>query len=391
MEQSTNYLNYSPQQLEIFKNDSRYTLNGFFNLKGYIEQIVGFNWRNRAFSLLIQAERNMGKSYGTWDFIEKEIWIKSNFQERIAYCRTNLTKLKSVKSFFNSKYSGKYLMTDTHIWKIELDENGKEIKEARIELGAVIGVMNEENWRSGEFANYKMIFWDEYNEALTLNGLFTHWVNLFKTIERMTPNVIAILVGNKISANNDILINLEIEPHENEDGEDYYEERPLNSLEPSIYFLNIGKNTFKHLEQEKKQANIWASCNNQTDKFMNGADYLNKKAEDVMLYRLNVLPTRKIKNYVSYRENIYEYGEFEKGYYFHIVYEMEDDYNILALDKLSYMSNPNSIKYCEDVDYRDLATMLSHKMKNRKLFFTSYEAKRDIGNFINAYSSFVNR
>lgn len=378
--------NYSQKQLKIFKNDKRYTENGFFNLKGYIEECVGEDWENKSFSMIIQAERNMGKSYGTWDFIEKEIWIKSNYTQRIAYLRTNATKLKSIKSFFNSKYAGKYLMTDTHIWKIELDDNGKEIREKRIELGAVIGVMNEENWRSGEFANYRLIFWDEYNENMMLDGIYEHWVNLFKTIERMSKNFIAILVGNKISANNDILVNLEIEVNEEDDDFDTLQTRPYNSDNPSIFFLNIGKKTFAHLSQEEKLANIWATFNTKTNTFLNEGGYLEKKSYNILFYS-RIQESATIKNYVVCSETLFEYGSFEKGFYFHKVEQAKPNYNIFALDIASSLSFPNSKKYMGMEDYVDFARLLANHAKNQKLFFTSYEAYRKIFSFIKNFST----
>lgn len=389
MKCSTKHLNkYTQEQLEYFKNNYPYTDNGFFSLKGYIEEVVGKDWKTKSFSMIIQALRNMGKSYGSWEFIEKEIWIASGYTERIAYLRTNLTKLKPVKSFFNSKYAGKYLMTDTHIWKIELDEQGKEIKENRIELGCVIGVMNEENWRSGEFANYRMIFWDEYNESHRYEGIFEHWVNLFKTIERMSPNFIALLVGNKINANNDILVNLEIElPDYTNQEDDYLITRKDANGEERIFFVDIAKSTFQHLGQEDKLANVWATFNDKTNAFMNEGAYLEQQSNDVLIYRTRILPTKQIKWYVAFGTDLFEYGTFERGAYFHKVQEAEYGYKILALDVLSTFYSRESRKLYDKTDYQDFAESLVIKAKNRQLFYSTFETKDKLERFIIKYSS----
>ena len=351
---------------------------------------MGPEWNNKSFSMIIQASRNMGKSYGTWDFIEKEIWIKSGFKERVAYCRTNLAKLKPVKSFFNSKYAGKYLMTDTHIWKITLDDQGKEIKEFRIELGVVVGVMNEENWRSGEFANYRMLFWDEYNETRTYKDVYIHFVNLFKTIERMTNNFIAILVGNKINANNDILVNLEIElPNHLEQTEDFLVVRKDQTGIDRIYFVDIADKTSEHLQQKTKSANVWASFNETTNAFLNEGSYLEKVSDNVLIYRTRILPTKKIKWYVSFGANIYEYGSFNRGVYFHKVSEYEPGYLILSLDVIGDMSDANARKFITKQDYIDFATSLSLMLKNNQLFFSSFETKTELEWFILKYVSLV--
>lgn len=384
-------MKYSAKLLKMFKENYPYTENGFFSLLGYIEECVGSNWREKSFSLIIQAIRNMGKSYGSWEFIENEIWIKSDFTERVAYLRTNLTKLKPVKSFFNSKYAGKYLMTDTHIWKIELDENGKEIREKRIELGAVIGVMNEENWRSGEFKNYRMVFWDEYNESSTQKDIYTHFVNLLKTIERMTPNFITLLVGNKINANNDILVNLEIElPDYKEQTEDYLIVRQDEEGNDRIYFVDIADKTFEHLNQKQKSANVWATFNEKTNAFLNEGGYLEYVPDNVLIYRTRILPTRTIKYYVSWGPEIYEYGTFERGVYFHKVREYTVGSLILSLDVLGDMYYADSKRMLYKQDYIDLATNLSLMIKNKQLYFSSFEAKEELERFILKYVSLVN-
>lgn len=380
-------MEYTTEQLKVFREDPRYTDNGFFNLKGYIEECVGLDWMFKSFSFIIQAERNMGKSYGTWDFIEKEIWIKSNFTQRVAYLRTNLTKLKPVKSFFNSKYQGKYIMTDTHIWKIELDEKGKEIKEKRIELGVVVGVMNEENWRSGEFANYRMIFWDEYNETTNYKDIFIHWVNLFKTIERMTPNLIAVLVGNKIRQSNDILVNLEIElPNHEEQTEDYLITRTDAYGVERIFFVDIAPNTFEHLAQKDKLANVWARFNETTNIFLNEGGYLEQTEDNVLIYRTRILPTRKIKWYVSYGDCIYEYGTFERGVYFHRVNIKEPGYKTISLNVLGHFRDSDSKALFGKEDYVELAQLLVNKSKHKQLFFTSYETREALEFFITHFA-----
>lgn len=379
---------YTKEQLEYFKNNFCYTDNGFFNLKGYIEEVVGANWRNKSFSFIIQAERNMGKSYGTWEFIEKEIWIKSNFTERIAYLRTNLTKLKPIKSFFNSKYKGRYLMTDTHIWKVEFDEQGKEIKENRIELGVVVGVMNEENWRSGEFSNYRLIFWDEYNEATQQDSIYEHWVNLFKTIERKQPNLIAILVGNKIDESNDILVNLEIElPDYIEQKDDYLIKVQDKKGEDRIYFIDISKDTFKHLDQDNQLANVWATFNEKTDIFLNKGGYLNRLTSDVLVYRKRIEPSKQIKYFVSFEDKVYEYGEFDRGVYFRDVREPEPGYKVLALDTLGGIMWTQARGLYDKRDYEDLAQSLAIKSKAKQLFYNTYETKRHLERFIIRHAS----
>lgn len=355
------------------ENQYKYNKDGFFNVKGYVEKIFGFNWRDLSFSLIMQAPRNMGKSYGIWDFIDKEIWEKSNFKDRIAYFRTNLEKISKIIKFFNSKYKGKYLMTKELIYKVFFDQNGKEIKEQRIEIGAVISIAGEENWRSGEFHNYKVLFWDEFNEEHKTTAIWKHWVNIMKTVERMT-DVKVFLVGNKIDGSNDILIKLEIEPVYTEPEDICYfitqEDSPHQ-----IAYLEIGTETFKHLNQEIRAANVWAKFDKETDNFLNGGGFLMKHHQDVLIYRKRILPTRTIKYYAQFGEYKLEYGTFEKGVYFHQIDEFPINANILAMDVLGNMRDKNARAFYSSTDYEDFCEMLSFHSKQRKLFYSSYEIK----------------
>lgn len=374
------------------RNHFAYNEDGFFNLKGYFNACIGPKWKNRSFSFIFQAPRNIGKSYGVWKFIEEEIWIKSNYEERIVYCRSNMSKLKAIKGFFNSKYAGKYLMTDTHIWKIEIDEeSGKELRFLRKELGVVAGVANQENWKSGEFANYRCVFWDEYNEAKAEHNMWENWITLFKTIERFNKPFWCILAGNKVDAGNDILMNLQIEESDYMDAdEDIVIERGIINGEPNIYFVDIHNSTFAHLNQREKQANIWASYNQDTNRHLNEGGYQRRGSVNVKGY-FKIFPTRKVIYYLGVGRGVYEYGNFDEGSYFHYLGEHPNlEFNnipILAFSAVSLLTTQNSSAFIDKQDYIDFAEMLVNKVNNNKLFYTSYASKEELENTISRFVS----
>lgn len=224
MEDYNKYLEQRHQEIQDnIKNgvDNRQTSNGYFNLDGYLE-LCDIDWTQDVFAMIINAPRNIGKSYGTWKWIEDNIWIPSNYTRTIAYLRTNLTKLKKTKDTFNNAYAGKYHMTDNSILKIEFDENGNQLHKSKWPIiGIVMGVANAENYRSGWFNNCGGIFWDEYNEE-TARGLWDNWINLWKTIKRMNSPFFTLLVGNKNDPDNDILIHLEVDLAKEDEGEDLF-------------------------------------------------------------------------------------------------------------------------------------------------------------------------
>lgn len=366
--------------MKFDKKHYAYNSEGYFSLKGYINEVVGKDWNKRSFSMIIQAERNIGKSYGTWEFIADEIWEKSNYTEKVAYLRTNLEKVKNFISFFNAKFKGKYMIIGNMIYRVFFDDLGKEIKSQRIELGVVASLSSEENWRSGEFKNYRLIFWDEFNEENKVSRVFKKVINLFKTIERFQSNIIFLLMGNKIDGNNDILVKLEIEPDFSQPEDFCIEIEPpyvdeLTNDRHRIYYVEIGSNTFKHLNQSNQGANIWAQFDRESNNFLNKGGYLNRHVNDVLIYRTRIAPTAQVKYYLSYGEFKFEYGTFERGIYFHEIPEIPQNAKCIALDVLGSMRFKDSKKYNDLQDYKEFAEMLSAKSKRKELFFTTFETK----------------
>lgn len=369
------------------KNDVRYNKDGYFNLTGYMS-LCDKDWENKDISFIFNAGRNMGKSYGTWEHIEKEIWEKYNYQKRIVYLRTNLTKLKKARESFNAKYNGKYYMSENKIYKVEYDEDGKELKANRLEIGSVCGVNNAENYKSGWFENYCCIFWDEYNEECNDIGLWKKWIDLFKTIKRNNTPFLCLLIGNKVDGDNDILVNLRIDLEEiDSDGSnDYHIEKRGN-----IHFIDIGNDTFKHLGQEQDMVNIWASYDKKTDRYLNGGGYLNKRSGDVLIYDYKIEPTKEIKFYIAYADYLFEYGTFERGIYFHMIEydEKLPGYKTLALNNLADMRFDDAVKYYDENDYKDFATLLKIKSKNKQLYYSTNEAKQILDNYIITITSLI--
>lgn len=364
--------------------DLRFNEKGFFNLDGYLS-LCDKDWRKHDISAIINAPRNIGKSYNTWEFIVKEIWEKSNHTQRIVYLRTNLTKLRTAREDFNSKYRGRYYMSETKIYKIFLDDDGKELKEQRVEVGSVCGVANAENYKSARFENYVAIFWDEYNELTNVVGIWNKWIDLFKTIKRFNTPFLCLLVGNKVNANNDILVHLEIELPKVDTGDDIHIYRKGN-----IHFIDISIETFNHLKQEEDMVNVWASYDDVTNAFLNEGGYIIDVASDVLVYRTRILPTKRIKYYLSYGEYKFEYGIFNNDcVYFHLVREPEPNYKVFALDVLGSMRSKEAKVFLDEDSYNDFAEYLSSKAKNKKLYYSSFDAKTILEPYIIRLTSLV--
>lgn len=364
--------NWINQQIKD-KKDLRMFDNGFFNLDGYLIAL-GIDWTKTSFSLIMNAPRDIGKSYGVWKWVEDNIWIPSNYTLKIAYLRTNMVKLKSIRESFNNVYKNKYYMSEYRIFKLALDSEGNILPRNKwTEIGAILGVNNFINYKSSWFNNYAGIFWDEYNE-IRQQGLWNQWIDLFKTIKRKAEPFFVFLVGNKMDGDSDILINLEIDLPTIDNGEDY-----VQHPSQRIYFVDISMKTFHKLEfNYSSMVNEWAEFNTTTDRYMNKGGYLKQRDEDIILYkRILADPNHNIVRNLAFRDFKFEMGTFgeDKKWYIRQIDKFIPDKPLLALDNLGYILNKKSKRLTDNDFYVEFAKKLKYQIKNMRLYFTTYDAK----------------
>lgn len=372
--------------------------NKYFNLKEYLDKLT-INPLEDIVLLIFTAVRNMGKSYGTWDYIEKEIWEKFNYTKKIVYVRTNTEKLKKAKNAFKASYIGKYDVIGDVIYKIEYDEKGKEIFDKRVEIGRFVDIENEHNYRSGagkvNYTNYMLAFWDEFNEDTQINkDLFNKFLMLYSTIKRQNKPFLFVVIGNKINANNDIFIKLQLDTQNHDFNKDYIQKIYSPKSKHFIgYYVDIGFDTFKHLNDDDDIVRNLAEFDYNTDSIFNEGKFLKGQSYNVIIYEQYVKPTKKIKNYFSFQEKYIEYGTFgleDEFIYFHEIIENEVDYEkykVIALDMMGLLSSKKSIKKFDNTEYVDMVDLWSYKIKNRLLYFTSFALKIEIEKYIKVYAS----
>lgn len=387
--------------MESKHRDIRLNEDGYFSFKGYLQLLeIPLNENNfvkNSCFLIINGVRNMGKSYGVWDYIINDVWIKSNYEIKIAYLRQNREKIKTARESFNNKYYydlKQFYMSEKSIYKVSFDEYNKEIREKRKEIGGVFGVDNEVNFKSGIYQNYQMVFFDEYNEEnQKLNyevNTINKFCNLLKTIKRKTEPFFVVLIGNKNTADSDYLTHFGIEILYDELKEDVYE-----NIDNKIYFLDIGDDTFKHLNTNQDLVNYVATYNNITDKYFNKGGYLVPPSKDIRIYWKRIIKTKNIIHYLGLKGSLFEYGTFydeltnQNAYYIHLVYEPQENKNIIALDSLSYLTFKDSYKLWEMQDYKEKANALIYKSRNNLLFYTMVSTKKLFQDYITILAGFV--
>lgn len=363
--------------------------NGYFSLKYYLDQL-NRNWKTENVSLIFVAPRNIGKSCDIHEhFIFEEIWLKSNFYQKVVFLRNSESRLKLWRNDFNSTFGDRYrVSTDFIIYKKEFDENGKEDFLNEKVIGYGIGLNNPQKYLSAKFENVRMIFWDEFNENCNMLDVFQKWITIFKTIERFNNPFLVVLAGNKNDGvNNDILINLEIEAKEVNDYSNKIGEDVLIQVSDSIYFVNVCEKTYEGLGNKDTSSNEWAKFNASTNSYLNDGGYIKELPDNVLVYSKKVAPTAKIFVYYTIRGYIFEYGSFKYKdktcYYFREVSEKKEGYHLFALDLQSDMSFKNSIRLSDDeLDLKDFALFLKEKIKFNELYYCSFNAKLILESYI---------
>lgn len=368
-----------------FKNDNRYTENGYFNLNGYLKN-VGLDPHTKTGICIITAERGMGKSYGAWDYIDKEIWQKYDYKWKIAYTRTNDVKMKKTIASFNEHYKGKYVIISEFIYKIPegyFNEDKKinivsRVDKSFIEIGRIVNVKNEENFRSGvkAFENYHFFFWDEFNEVEQTEAdkdVYANFLNLMSTVMRQNEPFFVLLVGNKNNANNDIFTSLELD-YKHDFNEDF-----IQHIENDIKYIDIGRNTFKHLNPDDKLINRLAKYNAITDEYFNHGGFLNMLPPNICY--ASELKDKQVLKYFSADTFYFEYGTFinkdgEQCFFFNEITmrHIPKDTRLIALNTLGYLQT-NTKKLWDKQDYKDMVEKWINMMRCDRLFYTSFNAK----------------
>lgn len=367
--------------------DGRIANNGYFTLQGYLD-LTQINWKNENLNVIINAPRNIGKSVGIIDyFIFPEIWEKSNYDHKVIFLRYNQARLDQWKTDMIDKYGEKIRIDSKYvIYLRKFDENGKELFQDEKIIGYGVGLNNASKVLSGRFENVRMIFWDEYNELATFLDVYQKWIMLFKTVERFNKPFLSVLSGNKNDGvNNDILINLGIDGEDMEemgkDGEDV-----ILKITKSIFYIDIANDTFSHLKNNDTSANEWASLNSTTNEYLNNGGYLVKCPSNVLVYDRKVAPTKYIKSIFSMRGRLFEYGSFinknKECFYFHEIQENNTNLPTIAFDLQSDMEYKEATKFWDEENYQNLALHLKHQIKNKCLYFTSYNAKLILEGYI---------
>lgn len=387
--------------MKRFKNDLRYNEDGYFSLDGWFEKLK-IDVEHDVHVLIITAPRNMGKTQGTWKWIYNNYWLKHNHKRKMAYVRTNDIKMKEALGTFKSAFNGIYCVSGTGIIYdyLKPTENKKIDKTTMKEIGRFINVENEHNYRSGVnsphsdgggFNNYNFVFWDEFNEAKqTKVDLYQKFLMLLSTIKRKNKPFILLLIGNKIDANNDIFVKLNLNTNDHDLNCDY-----IQKVESNITYLDIGYDTYSHLDEcEDDIVKRLAKYDTKTNRLFNDGGFLYAKAPNVRNCKTFCENELEVIGYYSFQGFYIEYGKWlnkdKIHYYLREIESIENIKNslkMIALDSLGYTKDKDIVKVFDFDDLIDLANKWYLQLKKGELFFDSFILKFYLEEWIIRFST----
>lgn len=367
---------------------------GFFNLKGYFEYAKIDLTKD--YFLMINCERNTGKSYSSWNYVMDDIVEKSGTKNRFIYMRNTMEQIKHSTRDFNARYKDKYRISGTMIYKLvwgfKVDKNGDDVGERivvdKLEVGVIAAISTGLTIKSGTFNNYTTMFYDEYNDNLIVERVYERLIQIMKTVKRFTSPFGVILIGNKENANNEFMVKFGVTraPNAFED----YIVYPIKGNSNTV-FIDVGFNTYAHLKEKKDIVNQLAALDERSNRYLNEAGYISDFSDDVVNFRNTVEPYLGKPIALLFRmDRIYISGFFENNakLYIHEISHRD----AINMERLRL---PNIIASFEDSvsavtksgvtnksDISAYAMMLYRANQIGNLYYTSFDTKQFLMFFI---------
>lgn len=323
------------------------------------------------------------------------MWEEFNYTRKLLYIRNTEEELKTFRNSFNVKFAGRFKIVGNHIYKVDVDEFGKENMNNRIIIGICGAVSTYEKIKSLiDGTNFYLVLWDEFNGYDDNKDFQTHidrtqyfyLLELIASVEGPSEDMLVLLLGNKVNSQNDILLNWNITiPIESNDY-DIWESRDV-TLDGSLFkirFCNGGKKEWAEVGLGNHLFKALATFNRKAHNYFVNNDFYQK--QDRTIVASNVIDKREIICYITVKDIIIEFGCWEKGYYFD---EAESNVGenklsprkIYGFDVEGFINFKGAMETTRD-EWMEFLTSVANKIKEEKCYFTSNWLKFNIISFI---------
>ena len=353
----------------------------YFNIENYIDHYnTQFKKKSKSKILVVNAVRNIGKSYSTWKYAEKHS-LKPN--KKLVYMRNQEEQIKFVVKDFNNMFHNKFLATSTHIYKLEksiIDKGDEQI--AIYKKGEVVGYMislsTYYKYKSGEFNNVNLLFFDEYNQREAYKQ-FENFISLGKTIERFSE-IEMIFLGNRETANNEFMVKFGIDPidAEHKDGDVMIPIKNINNSKETIgAFFEIGNRTYENLGNKNMLIDKIAAFSNETNNYMIGG-YLDDYSLYIINFRKHIQNSFHPKFSFVISKVIYTFGKFKDNKFCVVRQDNFFDENMKIYSLDSFSDQLENTLIIDDEEKIELLELLFAKVKKNNIYYDSFDTKKEV-------------
>ena len=360
-------------------------LMGLFNMNPLED-----NCRSGIF--ILTAERENGKSYSS-NKLGTDVWKKFGFKQKICFVKETDIELQKMIRKFRASYNGFLDVNGEVIVKNEYDNDGKVIRSD--EVGCFCSISLEEQYKSppvnltekqvrGSFIDYRLMFYDEFNKSKqSIQNYYYHFINLVSTVGRINKPFVILLVGNRVSASNDIYTAYDFDANRKNLGETFAMEITDEKTGEFLgVWVDLGKNCFNGLVSRNSLAHKLAQFEETTDNLFNQGGHAFNLGANVINKRNIINKQKDSIKYLQIGEYKFEFGIFsnpdrlinknEVNYYFQKIKFAPEGAKVTALNVLAYMRQA-VLKDTDDVI--NLANKIAQLNSKQCLYFDSFDTK----------------
>lgn len=348
----------------------------FFNFRECIKK-HNIPFFDKSVLMFLLGPRNIGK---TTDPLNEIMGMVSE-NCKILIARITEKQLKIAIQDFNNRFRERFKIIGGMIYRLVpqvkiFNKNRYNDDEVIYKQGECVGYVadlnNYHNYKSVEAKDVKFMFLDEVIQMDNIQFFYEKLVNLFMTYARFNkPSIL--LIGNRDSANNELMVNWDIEPMINAPKEDRVIE-----VDKNVFFVELGSEQFEDLYKgdEPHIIKTLAKFNNTTNSYINEGGYLKDLSLQVLSYK-KIKPDFDPLYKVSYMDRTACIGKYKNDCLAMVInpegVKEADNQNLrmFPLDATGFL-----VSDCEIVDktYTDkLLYTLLDSYKKGKLYFDSFE------------------
>lgn len=286
---------------------------GFFNFNEFCEK-HNIDFWNKSTCLCIVGERNCGKTTSPLNIMMD----RAAPNNKILIARITEKQLKTQIQDFNNRFNGRFIIQGGMIYRLVEVRRTRRIKEYDSEtqlkrgecVGYVADLNNYHNYKSVEAKDVKMIFMDEIIQLDNIQMFYEKLINLFMTFARFNqPSIL--MVGNRDTVNNEIMVSWEIEPQKEAPKEDV-----VYKVAENTYYVDLGTEQFKDLYNQDTNPHIVktiATFNHITNSYLNEGGYLVDFSLNVVPFKKKLASTFDAKYMVTFGERVAVLGSCLDG------------------------------------------------------------------------------